>query len=67
MADASDTRTTTPNASQTSVPSVEKPAAPSACCGGPAPPGTDACCAKDADVKSAGGTGCGCSSTSHDR
>ncbi|MFO0612108.1 MAG: hypothetical protein U0414_05960 [Polyangiaceae bacterium] len=30
------------------------------CCGGAAPTGTDACCARDAEVKSAGGTGCGC-------
>ena len=34
--------------------------APSGCCGGPAPAGTDACCDHDAKVKSAGGTGCGC-------
>ena len=33
---------------------------PSGCCGGPAPAGTSACCAKDAAVKSTGGTGCGC-------
>jgi hypothetical protein len=33
---------------------------PSACCGGPAPVGTSACCVRDADVKSAGGSGCGC-------
>jgi RNA polymerase sigma-70 factor, ECF subfamily len=32
------------------------------CCGGPAPNGADACCARDADVKSAGGSGCGCAS-----
>lgn len=30
------------------------------CCGGAAPTGTDACCALDAEVKSAGGSGCGC-------
>jgi hypothetical protein len=30
------------------------------CCGGPAPAAVDACCVKDADVKAAGGTGCGC-------
>lgn len=34
----------------------------SGCCGGPAPAGTSACCAKDAAVKSTGGTGCGCGS-----
>jgi hypothetical protein len=32
----------------------------SGCCGGEAPTGVDACCALDADVKSAGGSGCGC-------
>lgn len=30
------------------------------CCGGPAPAGAAACCAQDAEVKSAGGSGCGC-------
>ena len=30
------------------------------CCGGPAPQGRDACCALDADAKTAGGSGCGC-------
>ena len=30
------------------------------CCGGPAPAGVDACCVKDAEIKAAGGTGCGC-------
>jgi thioredoxin reductase len=33
------------------------------CCGGPAPAGVDACCAKDADAKAAGAAGCGCGST----
>ena len=28
----------------------------------PAPAGTDACCVQDAEVKSSGGTGCGCGS-----
>ena len=32
------------------------------CCGGPAPAGTNACCAQDAAVKTAGGSGCGCGS-----
>ncbi len=36
----------------------------SGCCGGPAPAGASACCAKDAAVKSAGGSGCGCGSAS---
>ncbi len=31
------------------------------CCGGPAPEGTEGCCALDASVKSKGGAGCGCS------
>jgi thioredoxin reductase len=33
---------------------------PSACCGGPAPKETGACCVKDADAKAVGETGCGC-------
>lgn len=37
--------------------------APSACCGGPAPAGTDGCCARDAAVKASGGGGCGCGSS----
>lgn len=35
-------------------------AAATGCCGGPAPAGADACCAKDADAKAAGLDGCGC-------
>ena len=37
-------------------------AAPQAadCCGGEAPAGIDACCAQDAEVKAAGGSGCDC-------
>jgi hypothetical protein len=30
------------------------------CCGGPVPAWSDACCVEDAEVKSAGGAGCGC-------
>jgi hypothetical protein len=30
------------------------------CCGGPAPAGTSGCCARDAEVKASGGSGCGC-------
>jgi len=30
------------------------------CCGGPAAPGTDACCQADAQAKDAGAAGCGC-------
>ena len=40
----------------------QEPAAKGACCGGPAPAGADACCARDAEVKSTGGAGCGCGS-----
>jgi thioredoxin reductase len=36
---------------------------PTACCGGPAPAGVNACCVKDADAKAAGRAGCGCSTT----
>jgi hypothetical protein len=32
------------------------------CCGGAAPQGATACCALDAEIKSTGGSGCGCSS-----
>jgi hypothetical protein len=35
-------------------PAVPAPEA-SGCCGGPAPAGTDACCARDADAKVSGG------------
>ena len=34
----------------------------SGCCGGAAPEGSNACCALDAEVKSTGGSGCGCAS-----
>jgi hypothetical protein len=37
-----------------------KQAAPSGCCGGPAPTSSGACCALDAEVKATGGSGCGC-------
>lgn len=39
-----------------------KQATGSSCCGGPAPTDTDACCARDAEVKATGGAGCGCAS-----
>ncbi len=39
---------------------------PSPCCGGPVPDRADACCARDAQAKSAGRAGCGCTpSASH--
>ena len=51
------------NATQPQTPeSRNSTAAPSACCGGPAPAGAEGCCARDAEVKSAGGAGCGCGS-----
>lgn len=34
--------------------------AASGCCGGAAPKDSGACCARDAEVKQSGGTGCGC-------
>jgi hypothetical protein len=44
-------------------PTQPVPPASTGCCGGPAPAGSDDCCALDADVKSAGGDGCGCGTT----
>jgi quercetin dioxygenase-like cupin family protein len=42
-------------------PSADKPTpSTSACCGGPAPVGIDACCVRDAAAKTAGRAGCGC-------
>ena len=55
--------TTIQNASRTDASSAQNQAAPNTCCGGPAPTGTDACCVRDAEVKSTGGSGCGCGST----
>jgi hypothetical protein len=48
--------TTSPSTmTDTTVPSA------AGCCGGAAPEGTGACCARDAEVKATGGSGCGCS------
>jgi hypothetical protein len=55
--------TTIQNAAGTNASTTQNHAAPSTCCGGPAPEGADACCARDAEVKSTGGAGCGCGST----
>ena len=63
MTSATHTQTTTADASRTDASTTQNQAAPSTCCGGPAPTGTDACCARDAEVKSAGGAGCGCGFT----
>jgi hypothetical protein len=62
MADATRTQTTTSDAPDRRASTTQTQAAPSTCCGGPAPTGTDACCARDAEVKSTGGAGCGCGS-----
>jgi hypothetical protein len=53
--------TNTPNtpSSQTLNNEATKDAA-TGCCGGPAAPGADACCVKDAVAKAAGDAGCGC-------
>jgi hypothetical protein len=64
MADATRTQTTTPDAPDSRASTTQAQATSSTCCGGPAPTGTDACCAKDAEVKSTGGAGCGCASAS---
>jgi len=34
-----------------------------ACCGGPAPKPSEACCVRDADAKAEGQSGCGCGTT----
>ncbi len=62
MADASRTQSTTPQPPERHSSTNQKHATPSTCCGGSAPTGTDACCARDAEVKSTGGAGCGCGS-----
>jgi hypothetical protein len=45
----------------------EHKAEPTGCCGGPAPVGTNACCADDAVAKIAGESGCGCASPAVER
>lgn len=62
MTDATRTQTTNFATPGHRMPGTQRQAAPSTCCGGPAPTGTDACCVKDAEVKSTGGAGCGCGS-----
>jgi hypothetical protein len=56
------TQTTTLDAPERGVSRPQTQAAPTTCCGGPAPTGADACCARDAEAKSAGSAGCGCGS-----
>ena len=60
MTNTTRTQTTSPSASQARAAATPNQVGPSGCCGGPAPIGTDACCAQDAEVKSAGAVGCGC-------
>jgi len=62
MSDATRTPITTSDAPDRRASTTETQAAASTCCGGPAPTGTDACCARDAEAKSTGGAGCGCGS-----
>jgi hypothetical protein len=57
MMDSTHSQTTNRTTTDTPLAPAE---APGGCCGGPAPSGTSGCCALDAEVKSAGGTGCGC-------
>lgn len=54
---------TVPSAASPQPPQPEHASeqAASACCGGPAPAGKDACCVRDAEAKDAGKAGCGCS------
>lgn len=47
----------------TSTTPIDSTVSASGCCGGPAPERAGACCAHDADIKAAGGTGCGCGSS----
>jgi hypothetical protein len=60
MADATRTQPLTSGAPERHASTTQTHAAPGTCCGGPAPTGADACCARDAEVKSTGGAGCGC-------
>ena len=62
MSDATSKQTTIPDAPAGHASTPQRQAETSTCCGGPAPAGADACCARDAEVKSTGGTGCGCGS-----
>lgn len=59
MMDTTQSKTTNRGAAATSL---SQEGATHTCCGGPAPSGTSGCCALDAEVKSTGGTGCGCRS-----
>lgn len=58
MAERTDTECTSPRQFAES----EQASPANACCGGPAPQGTNACCVRDAEAKSIGAAGCGCGS-----
>lgn len=47
---------------QGQIAKTTNPSPVTACCGGPAPQGTNACCVRDAEAKSTGAVGCGCAS-----
>jgi hypothetical protein len=63
MTDVARTHSVTPATLESRSPTQAMPPASIGCCGGPAPAGTDGCCALDAEVKSAGDDGCGCATT----
>ena len=62
MADATPTQTIRADAVKPHALANMTPSEPRTCCGGPPPTDANACCARDADVKAAGGAGCGCGS-----
>lgn len=62
MSDATRTQTTSPDPGERRTSTGPTGDARRPCCGGPAATDADACCARDAEVKSAGGAGCGCGS-----
>jgi thioredoxin reductase len=62
LAAADDVRLELPETGVCSTQLVPEAPPSAGCCGGRAPAGADACCALDADIKSAGRAGCGCGS-----
>lgn len=62
MAEAAHTHTPNPHHAPEHDASPTPADRQNSCCGGPAPTGTDACCTRDAEMKSTGGPGCGCGS-----
>ena len=62
MAERTNTRPTSQRPSTDDRLMTEPASTPNACCGGPAPQGTNACCARDLEAKSTGAAGCGCGS-----